>query len=54
MELFANTKSEIVVPIHDDGKVVAEMESDFLNAHSTADREFLEALASEISKLCVS
>ena len=54
LQCFASTKSEIVVPVNLDGKVVAELDidSDLLNAHSSVDREFLEALASKISKLC--
>ena len=55
LECFANTKSEIVVPIFHDGKVVGEMDidSDELNAHTSVDREFLEAVASKISRFCV-
>ncbi len=55
LECFANTKSEIVVPIHIAGKVVGEIDidSDELNAHSSVDREFLEAVASKIAKFCV-
>lgn len=55
LECFANTKSEIVVPIHLDGKVVGEIDidSDELNAHTSVDREFLEAVAAKISKFCV-
>ncbi|HUI00323.1 MAG TPA: GAF domain-containing protein [Nitrososphaerales archaeon] len=54
LQCFANTRSEIVVPIHLDGKVVGEIDidSDVLNAHSSVDREFLEAVASKISKSC--
>jgi len=54
LECFANTKSEIVVPILHQGKVVGEMDidSDELNAHTSVDREFLEAVASKISKFC--
>ncbi|MGA2665602.1 MAG: GAF domain-containing protein [Nitrososphaerales archaeon] len=55
LECFANTKSEIVVPIHLDGRVVGEIDvdSDELNAHSSTDREFLEAVAAKIAKHCV-
>jgi L-methionine (R)-S-oxide reductase len=55
LECFANTKSEIVVPIHLDGKVVGEIDidSDELNAHSSMDREFLEAVATKIARFCV-
>ena len=53
LECFTNTKSEIVVPIHQQGKVVGEIDidSDELNAHSSVDREFLEAVASKIAKI---
>lgn len=52
LECFANTRSEIVVPIHSEGKVVGEIDidSDELNAHSSLDREFLEAVASKLAK----
>ena len=55
MECFANTKSEIVVPIIHEGRVVGEIDidSDELNAHSSVDREFLEAVAAKIAKHCV-
>ena len=55
LECFANTKSEIVVPVHLEGKVVGEIDidSDELNAHSSVDREFLEAVASKIARHCV-
>ena len=55
MQCFASTKSEIVVPVHHEGKVVAEIDidGDVFNAHSSIDREFLEALAMKISKFCV-
>lgn len=55
LQCFANTKSEIVVPVLHDGKVVAEIDidGDILNAYSSVDREFLEALAGKISKFCV-
>ncbi len=54
LECFANTKSEIVVPIHLGDKVVGEIDidSDELNAHSSMDREFLEAVASKIARFC--
>jgi GAF domain-containing protein len=56
LECFANTKSEIVVPVHHEGKVVGEIDidSDELNAHSSVDREFLEAVAAKIANHCVS
>jgi GAF domain-containing protein len=52
LECFANTKSEIVVPILLSGKVLGEIDidSDELNAHSSLDREFLEAVASKLSR----
>ena len=55
LQCFANTKSEIVVPVMNEGKVVAEIDidGDIVNAHSSMDREFLEALAAKISKFCV-
>ena len=55
LECFANTRSEIVVPIHLDGRVVGEIDvdSDELSAHSSIDREFLEAVAAKIAKHCV-
>jgi L-methionine (R)-S-oxide reductase len=55
LECFTNTKSEIVVPIHYGGRVVGEIDidSDVLNAHSSVDREFLEAVAMKIAKHCV-
>jgi len=54
LECFANTKSEIVVPIRDGAKVVGEIDidSDELNAHSSMDREFLEAVASKLARYC--
>jgi GAF domain-containing protein len=55
LECFSNTKSEIVIPIHLQGKVVGEIDidSDELNAHSSVDREFLEAVAVKIARHCV-
>ena len=43
------------MPILHEGKVVAEIDidGDVANAHSSVDREFLEALAAKISKFCV-
>ncbi len=56
LECFAKTRSEIVVPIIHEGKVVGEIDidSDELNAHSSIDREFLEAVASKIARYCLS
>jgi L-methionine (R)-S-oxide reductase len=55
LQCFASTRSEIAVPITHDGKVVGALDiaGDILNAHSSVDREFLEALATKISKFCV-
>ena len=54
LQCFASTRSEIVVPVFHDGKVVAEIDidGDLTNAHSSIDREFLEALAARISRFC--
>lgn len=51
LQCFANTKAEIVVPIHHEGKVVGEIDidSDIVGAFSSMDREFLEAVAAKIS-----
>jgi L-methionine (R)-S-oxide reductase len=55
LQCFANTRSEIAVPVIHQGKVVGELDidGDMVNAHSSVDREFLEALAMKISKFCV-
>ncbi len=47
LQCFLSTKSEIVVPILKDGKVVGEIDidGDQLDAFSSLDREFLEAVA---------
>jgi GAF domain-containing protein len=54
LECFSSTKSEIVVPVLQDGKVVGEIDvdGDLLNAYSSVDREFLEAVASKIAPFC--
>lgn len=54
LQCFTNTKSEIVVPVLADGKVVGEIDidGDTLNAYSSVDREFLEAVASKIAPFC--
>jgi L-methionine (R)-S-oxide reductase len=54
LQCFASTRSEIAVPVLLDGKVVAEIDidGDAINAHSSVDREFLEALASKIARFC--
>jgi putative methionine-R-sulfoxide reductase with GAF domain len=55
LQCFANTKSEIAVPITHEGRVVGglDIDGDLVNAHSSVDREFLEALAQKISKFCI-
>jgi L-methionine (R)-S-oxide reductase len=54
LQCFASTRSEIVVPIIFNGKIVGEIDidADVVNAHSSIDREFLEALASKIARFC--
>ena len=56
LQCFTNTRAEIVVPIHHEGKVVGEIDidGDSLNAFSSLDREFLEAVAAKISGYSVS
>ena len=51
LQCFLSTKSEIVVPISSSGKVVGEIDidSDQLDAFSSVDREFLEAVARKAS-----
>jgi L-methionine (R)-S-oxide reductase len=53
LQCFLSTKSEIVVPILSQGKVVGEIDidSDQLDAFSSVDREFLEAVARKTSGL---
>ena len=47
LQCFLSTKAEIVVPILNQGKVVGEIDidSDQLDAFSSVDKEFLEAVA---------
>ena len=47
LQCFLSTKSEIVVPVFDHGTVVGEIDidGDQLDAFSSLDREFLEAVA---------
>jgi L-methionine (R)-S-oxide reductase len=54
LECFSSTRSEIVVPVLQDGKVVGEIDvdGDILNAYSSVDREFLEAVATKIAPFC--
>ncbi len=49
---FPSTKAEIVVPIFSGGAVVGEIDidSDHLDAFSSLDREFLEAVAGKASE----
>ena len=53
LQCFLSTKSEIVVPISAQGKVVGEIDidSDQLDAFSSLDREFLEAVAKKAGTL---
>ena len=55
LQCFLSTKAEIVVPVTNAGKVVGEIDidSDQLDAFSSVDREFLEALARKASTLWV-
>lgn len=50
LECFLSTKSEIVVPIFNGSKVVGEIDidGDQLDAFSSVDREFLEAVARKL------
>jgi len=51
LQCFLSTKSEIVVPISNQGTVVGEIDidSEHLDAFSSLDREFLEAVARKAS-----
>jgi len=51
LQCFLSTKSEIVVPILSQGAVVGEIDidGDQLDAFSSLDREFLEAVAKKAS-----
>ena len=53
LQCFLSTKSEIVVPITRGGTVLGEIDidSDQLDAFSSVDREFLEAVAKKASAL---
>ncbi len=55
LECFASTRAEIVVPIFYQGKVVGEIDidSDQLDAFSSLDREFLEAVAQKLGPRCI-
>ena len=52
LSCFISTKSEIVVPIKKDNKVIAEIDidSDIKNAFSKEDKDFLEKIADMLSK----
>lgn len=56
LQCFLSTKSEIVVPISADGRVLGEIDidSDSLDAFSSVDREFLEAVARKLAPHCSS
>ena len=51
LQCFLSTRSEIVVPITSQGSVVGEIDidGDQLDAFSSLDREFLEAIARKLS-----
>ncbi len=51
LECFLSTRSEIVVPVFLEGKVVGEIDvdGDQLDAFSAVDKEFLEAVARKIA-----
>ena len=53
LQCFLSTKSEIVVPIKVQGAVVGEIDvdSDRLDAFSSTDREFLEAVAAKAGRV---
>ncbi|HXY56124.1 MAG TPA: GAF domain-containing protein [Nitrososphaerales archaeon] len=53
LQCFLSTRSEIVVPISSQGTVVGEIDidGDQLDAFSSLDREFLEAVARKLSTL---
>jgi L-methionine (R)-S-oxide reductase len=50
LQCFLSTRSEIVVPILNSGKVVGEIDidSDQLDSFSSVDREFLEAIGRKV------
>lgn len=51
LQCFLSTRSEIVVPILNSGKVVGEIDidSDQLDSFSSVDREFLEVVARKVA-----
>jgi GAF domain-containing protein len=54
IECFTSTRAEIVVPIFNQDKIVGEIDidSDQLDAFSSLDREFLEAVARKLAPYC--
>jgi GAF domain-containing protein len=54
LECFTSTRAEMVVPILNGGQVIGEIDidSDQLDAFSSLDREFLEAVARKLSPQC--
>jgi GAF domain-containing protein len=54
LECFTSTRAEMVVPILNGGQVIGEIDidSDQLDAFSSLDREFLEAVARRLSPQC--
>jgi GAF domain-containing protein len=52
LQCFLSTRAEIVVPIFNSGNVVGEIDidSESLDAFSSIDREFLEAVAKKVSE----
>jgi GAF domain-containing protein len=55
IECFPSTRAEIVVPIFNQDKIVGEIDidSDHLDAFSSLDREFLEAVARKLAPHCL-
>lgn len=53
LQCFLSTRSEIVVPISRQGTVIGEIDidGDQLDAFSSLDREFLEAVAKKVSEV---
>ncbi len=53
LQCFVSTRSEIVVPVLNQGRVVGEIDidSDQLDAFSSVDKEFLEAVAKKASAI---
>ena len=52
LSCFVSTKSEIVVPIKKNGKIIGEIDidSDTVNAFTNEDKDFLEKIADMLSK----